>query len=61
MLKIMDGKPSAQRTDKIGEEIGKIIIELLWEDIAPEKMKANEELRHKFVVADEQGDGREAE
>ena len=37
-----------KRSRNIGEEIGKVTLQMIWEDIAPDKLKADEELRHKF-------------
>lgn len=46
--KMTEGKPNELQAQKFGEEIIKIVNQMLWEDLAPAKLKANEELRHKF-------------
>jgi len=48
MLKIMDGKPNAEQMRTIEKELHKLLLGMLWEDAAPEKLRANEELRRKF-------------
>ncbi len=48
LLKLTDEKPSSEQIRNIQKEIQKLTFEMLWEDIAPENLKANEELRHKF-------------
>jgi outer membrane lipoprotein-sorting protein len=47
-VKITDGKPNEEQMRRMNEEIGKVTLQLIWEDVAPENLKANEELRHKF-------------
>ncbi len=48
MRKIMEGKPNGSQARQFGEETMKFVYQMLWEDFAPAKSKANEELRHKF-------------
>lgn len=49
MLKMSDGNPNEQQKHEAGEELSEIIVQMLWEELAPEELKANEELRHRFV------------
>ena len=48
MRKASEGESGDDVGQKTAAEFGKIMIELRWEDLAPEKVKDNEELRHKF-------------
>jgi outer membrane lipoprotein-sorting protein len=52
MRKIMEayaeGKPDKEQTRIFGEESGKLMSDLLWEDIAPAEWKANEQRKRQF-------------
>ena len=47
--KIMEGNPNELQTTTSAEQTMKIVYQVLWEDLAPGRLKANEELRHKFA------------
>jgi hypothetical protein len=50
--KAIEGKASKEQTGKFAEQMStitrKIVIQQLWENLAPAKWKADEERRHKF-------------
>ena len=56
ILQVMqaDGKPNEEQSRKMGEEIRKIMVQMLWEDLAPANWKGNEEKRTQVRRADVQ-------
>jgi outer membrane lipoprotein-sorting protein len=48
MLKLEDKNLNEEQRQKLGEDSSKFLTQMLWENIAPEKWKTNEEQRSKF-------------
>ncbi|MFZ1935631.1 MAG: hypothetical protein WCB27_25670 [Thermoguttaceae bacterium] len=61
MQETLQGGPGKEQAYKRGEEVATIIMRMVWQDLAPAKLKANEEKRCKFEELMRKMDGKASE